>query len=143
MTTVSTAASRRVIKQSFFVMVCPPFCLLFSLAVRAGSIEDRVGCVQRELLALRQVLCKQCGVAVGHVEGFAALHTAHVQRALAALGVKILIKRFVRPAFCAAAHLFLRFQLRKISIHSAETDLLLCQRVRHLACSQQLVRVFP
>ena len=95
------------------------------------------------MFVLRQVLCKQCGVAVGHVKGFAALHTAHVQRALAALGVKILIKRFVRPDFCAAAHLFFRFQLHKISIHGAETDLLLFQRARHLAYSQQLVRVLP
>ena len=104
-------------------MVCPPFCSLFSLAVRADPIEDRIGCIQRELLALRQVLCKQGGVAVGHVKGFATLHTAHVQRALAALGVKILIKRFMRPAFGAAAHLFFRLQLRKVSIHGAEADL--------------------
>ena len=55
----------------------------------------------------------------------------------------VLIKCFMRPAFGAAAHLFFRFQLSKISIHGAEADLLLCQRVRHLACSQQLVRVLP
>ena len=48
-----------------------------------------------------------------------------------------------RPTFCAAAHLFFRLQLCKVSIHGAEADLFLCQRVRHLACSQQLVRVFP
>lgn len=82
--------------------------LLFFPAIRAGAIENRVGGVQRELLTLRQVLCKQGGVAACHVKGSAAFYTAHVQRTLAAFGVKVLKVDLPRAALAAAPHFFFR-----------------------------------